>query len=135
MLIISVMGKSLDDQGRAEPELIDRVETGVRMMKEMNADYIIPTGADPVGAGVTEAGVMADLMKKKGISEEKIILEDEAHSTVENAINVVQIIRNRLSGEEVRLVLVTSAYHIPLTAWCFRNCSLIMSMIQCCKIT
>ena len=124
MLIISVMGKSLDRKGQAEPELIARVEAGVRTMKEMNADYIIPTGGDPVGAGVTEAAVMADLMKKMGISEEKIILEDQASSTVENAINVVQIIQDKLGvGQDgVRLVLVTSAYHIPLTAWCFRNC-------------
>ena len=60
--------------------------------------------------------------------EENIIREEKANSTVENAINVVQMIRDRLSvGQDtaVTLVLVTSAYHVPLTAWCFRNWSLI----------
>ena len=69
MLIISVMGKGLNADGSPKAELVDRVEVGVRKMLELNADYIIPTGGDPAGAGLTEAGVMAQIINNMGIRQ------------------------------------------------------------------
>ena len=69
MLIISVMGQGLNTDGSPKAELVDRVEVGVRKMLELNADYIIPTGGDPAGAGVTEAGVMAEIINNMGIRQ------------------------------------------------------------------
>ena len=44
----------------------------------------------PKGIGVTEARAMADILTKElGVQEERLLLEEEARSTVENAVNVL----------------------------------------------
>ena len=44
----------------------------------MAGTMIIPTGGDPVRAGVTEAEVMSGLMQQMGVPAEMIVLEQEA---------------------------------------------------------
>ena len=45
----------------------------------------------PKGIGVTEARAMADILTKElGVQEERLLLEEEARSTVENAVNVLR---------------------------------------------
>lgn len=72
----------------------------------------------PKGIGVTEARAMADILTKElGVQEERLLLEEEARSTVENAVNVLRM-AERLGAEEV--VVVTSLYHMPRSSWTFR---------------
>ena len=43
------------------------------------------------GIGVTEARAMADILTEEmGVREERLLLEEEARSTIENAINVLR---------------------------------------------
>mgnify|MGYP002049984646 CR=1 FL=1 len=58
-----------------------------------------------------------------GIQLEKIVLETEAQSTVQNAVYVLKIIQEKMEAEQTktRLFIVTSAYHLPYTAWLFRQ--------------
>ena len=58
-----------------------------------------------------------------GVEEEKFMLETKAMSTIENAIFVMEMIRDEIEAEngKVKLIIVTSAYHLPFSAWCFRQ--------------
>ena len=58
-----------------------------------------------------------------GVEEEKFMLEGKAMSTIENAIFVMEMIRDEIEAEngKMKLIIVTSAYHLPFSAWCFRQ--------------
>ena len=61
---------------------------------------MIPTGGDPKGCGVTEAEVMAELMKEMGVPADDIIKEEKAQTTQENAIYVMKIVKEVLLKRE-----------------------------------
>ena len=124
------MGKALDPGGAASEELVDRCSTAARLMGEVEGALVIPTGWDPVGAGISEAEVMRGLMMEMGIQLEKIVLETEAQSTVQNAVYVLKIIQEKMEAEQTktRLFIVTSAYHLPYTAWLFRQVAAALKM-------
>ena len=83
--IVTVMGKALESGGLASEELMDRCRTAARVMREVEGALVIPTGGDPAGAGISEAEVMRGLMIEMGILGERIVVETEAQTTVQNA--------------------------------------------------
>ena len=120
--MVTVLGLALQPGGLPSPQLRDRCTYAAKVAKEEDA-IIIPTGADPVKVGVTEAKVMAGLLKEAGVDASKISLEEEALNTTGNAFYVLSMVeeeRVKRGEEVVRLVVVTSRYHMPRAAWLFR---------------
>ena len=99
---------------------------------DSEAALVIPTGGDPARAGVTEAAVMARLLAEAGVAAARIVQEPRARTTAENAIYVLQLVAARLeaaeAGSEVRVVVVTSAYHLPLALWMFRQAASVLPL-------
>ena len=81
--------------------------------------------------GVTEAEVMRGLLMQMGLHAEKIVMETQSKTTIQNAVNVLTLIN---SGEgnpgvnKTSLTVVTSAYHLPFTVWCFRQVASALEM-------
>ena len=127
---MTVMGKCLEPGGEASEELVDRCRTAARVMGEVEGALVIPTGGDPAMVGISEAEVMRGLMMEMGIQPEKIVLETEARSTLQNAVNVMKMVKERLEAKQVKtkLIVVTSAYHLPYTAWLFRQVATVMDL-------
>ena len=129
--IVTVMGQALKRGGQASEELVDRVRTAARVMGEVEATLVIPTGGDPANKGVTEAEVMRGLLIEMGIDAEKIILESAAGSTLQNAVYVMRMVQERLETNKVKktkVIVVTSAYHLPYTGWLFRQVTAAMNL-------
>ena len=128
--IVTVMGKALEPEGVASAELVDRCSTAARLMGEVEGALVIPTGWDPVGAGISEAEVMRGLMMKMGIQQERIVVETEAQTTLQNAVYVLKMIQEKMEVDQTkaRLFIVTSAYHLPYTAWLFRQVAAALKM-------
>ena len=70
----------------------------------------------------TEAGFMAELLKERGVSEDRIIIEDQAENTFHNLeISAGMIEESVTAGilpepsERLRLGIVTAGFHIPRT--------------------
>ena len=88
--VVAVLGLVLGPGGVPSPALRARCERAAQVAKERDAT-VIPTGGDAAGAGVTEARAMADVLGgEMGVREERLLLEEEARNTVENAINVLR---------------------------------------------
>ena len=79
--------------------------------------YVV-TGGNMHADGVhTEAGFMADYLKSRGISDEKIQVEDQAENTFRNlelSTGIIDGIKPALS--DPRIGVVTAAFHIQRTA-------------------
>ena len=127
-VIVTVMGKTLLPGGLASDELMDRCSVAARVMRERQGDMMIPSGGDTGGTGVMEAEVMKHLMMDKGVPEERIVLECEAGSAPESAMFVMKMVKPEAEKNKTRLIIVTSAYLIPFTYWCFKTVAKLMKI-------
>ena len=119
-LCIVVMGYALNSDGSMKKELIGRLETALASAKKYPNAYIVCTGGGTAedNKARTEAGEMSKWLLKRGISNERIIVEDQAFSTVANAINTCRILANEYPFV-THLAIVTSDYHLPRSCLLF----------------
>ena len=119
--VITCLGLALRPDGSPSANLKKRCVLAAQMAKELPTALVIPTGGDPARAGITEAGVMANVLVEMGVARERLLLEEEALDTTDNAYNVLRIVENIMKDKKrVMLMLVTSQYHMPRAAWLFR---------------
>ena len=113
-LCIVVLGYQLNPYGTIKPELTGRLEVALESAKKYPNAYILCTGGATASRTKkkTEAGQMANWLKKRGISEDRIIVEDQAYSTLENAKFACQILSEEYPQVQ-HLALISSDYHVP----------------------
>ncbi|MEV0338105.1 YdcF family protein [Nocardia sp. NPDC050713] len=105
---IVVLGYGLLPDGEMRPELLARLHAGFVQALLAPASPVIVTGGNPRN-GVTEARAMADWLIARGIPAERVIVESDAASTVQNAEHSARIMRDIGARDAV---VVTSADHI-----------------------
>lgn len=104
---IVVLGYGLRPNGLMRPILYTRVLTGLAVAQMFPQSPVIVTGGNPQN-GHTEAGEMRTLLRTLGLPDDRIIVEDRANSTVQNAQFSVPLAKEAgTSG----IILVTSSSH------------------------
>ena len=101
-----VLGLALEN-GKANEDLLRRLDRAKLYLQENPNGMIILSGGNPDGMGNSEAALMAKILKEKGVSEDRMILEEEARSTKENFENVTKLI-----DPKKPFGLITSDYHM-----------------------
>ncbi len=93
-------------------ELKNRLNTAQIYLVNNPETKVIVTGGKGPGEYTTEAYAMAEYLKRQGIDEDRIILEDRAKNTVQNLENSFSIIQE-LDEDflEQEIVVVTSSFH------------------------
>lgn len=122
---VVLLGGVSDERMTAEshqPAYNDNVERAVmtaRLLREGRAKVAIVSGAaeEPALAQFGEARVLADQLEEWGIGRDRILLEERARNTRENATYVAEMVRAR--GMR-KVLVVTSAFHMPRAQACFR---------------
>lgn len=111
-LCIVVMGYQLSSRGTMQDELIGRMEVALEAAKQYPNAYILCTGgATGANSSTSEASAMGNWLMSNGIDSSRIILEKNAISTEQNAINSLKILK--ADYPEVRhLAIISSDYHI-----------------------
>lgn len=100
----------------------DKIADILQMRIDAAADFLIknpdtvaiPTGGmTHPGQTLSEAQAIKNGLMAKGIPEERIILEDQAKTTVENFINSKKIIQSRCRNiNTTRIAFITSDFHV-----------------------
>ena len=104
---IVILGYGLNPDGTMRTILRRRVLTGLAVAQFFPRAPIIVTGGNPQN-GKTEAGQMHNMLRFLGVPDDRIILEDKANSTVQNARFSVPLAEQAgTSG----IILVTSTTH------------------------
>eukprot|EP01103_Thecamoeba_quadrilineata_P019607 TRINITY_DN8014_c0_g1_i1.p1 TRINITY_DN8014_c0_g1~~TRINITY_DN8014_c0_g1_i1.p1 ORF type:complete len:299 (-),score=33.08 TRINITY_DN8014_c0_g1_i1:14-799(-) len=116
------LGKKLLVDGSPAPLLISRTALSCRIFRELtsenNETYLIVTGGHVQKVIDTESAVMKRLALGEGIPISKIVEEDEARNTIENAVFSLDICANlRIS----RATVVTSCFHMQRTRMIFER--------------
>lgn len=103
-----VLGYALSEEGEMEETLLERLKVAKEAAETYPDSKIIVTGGVPK-QGITEADVMFDWLVEQGIDEERVIKEDNATDTVENALFSMEIAKN----ENVKdITIISSATHM-----------------------
>ena len=111
-LCIVVFGYGLGADGSIQPELEDRLYVALNAARQYPDAYVAVTGGQTSEvAGVTEGGQMAAWLRAQGVAESRLIVEDQALSTTQNAANTYKLLTS--AYPQVRtLAVVTSDYHV-----------------------
>ncbi|MGB3481043.1 MAG: YdcF family protein [Mycobacterium sp.] len=104
---IVILGYGLNSDGTMRPILRTRVLTGLTVAQFFPQSPIIVTGGNPKN-GRTEAGQMRNMLMLLGFPPNRIIVEDRANSTVQNARLSVPLAE---SAGTSGIILVTSSTH------------------------
>lgn len=111
-LCIVVLGFGLNSDGSMKPELLDRLEVALESGEKYPEAYILCTGGETSRKkGISEAGQMGNWLRKKGVAQDRLILETASLSTTENAKNSLAILW-REYPQVKHIALVSSDYHI-----------------------
>ncbi len=121
---VVLLGGMVDEEVTAESgqpaynDNIERVMMTHRLLRDGKAKVAIVSGAalDPKLASSGEAVVLIRQLEEWGIAKDRLIVEDRARNTHENAVYAREIAKAR--GYE-RVLIVTSAYHMLRAAECF----------------
>ena len=99
-------------------ESLDRLICGINLLKEAAAPLLVLTGgvSDPIRPTPAEASVMKDQALRLGTPPHAILIETHSRTTAESAVEVRQLL-----PEAQRIVLVSSAYHLPRAVALFKK--------------
>ena len=111
-----------EGRGSLSPGALKRLIHGYRLAKATQAPVIV-TGGVVLGSQdiEAEAVVAARMLRELGIEGERIVIEDAARTTMENALLVRDLVERAGGG---RVILVTSAYHMPRSILSFTKAGL-----------
>lgn len=116
-LCIVVMGYYLKSDGSMRDELYQRMQVTLASANKYPNAYILCTGGGTASESnrATEAGQMAKWLKKKGVDPDRIIVETQAMSTIQNATYGCALLYQDYPQIK-NLAIITSDYHI------YRSC-------------
>ncbi|MBC7447823.1 MAG: YdcF family protein [Hymenobacteraceae bacterium] len=107
----------------------DRLLHTVQLWRRGAFRRIIVSGGSGAGLrradGRSEAAELRGILRTCGVPDSAIVLEDRSRNTCENATFTAALLRHRPTlAPRGRLLLITSAFHLPRAAGCFRRAGL-----------
>lgn len=104
------------------PVLERRLNHAVAVFRERQAAFLVVSGG-AVASSPSEAEIMRTMAVAQGIDDERVVVEDRASNTFENALYTGLIIR---SHNWRHVVVVTDAFHLPRALFVFRRLGLVV---------
>lgn len=120
---VIVLGAPPLGPGVPGPALERRLDHAVAVFTTSGAGSLVPSGG-VVGPPPAEAEIMRDLALSRGVPAERIVVEDRARNTFENALYTGLIMRRR--GWR-NVIVVTDAFHMRRALYVYRRLGLTVS--------
>ncbi len=124
---VVILGGAIDVLGSTEAESSwndnqERLWQSLDIVKRSDTAVVIVSGASGAYWLPSEAQLMARVLRRAGIAEDRIVLEERALNTEQNAQFVGALLRERRFSQ---VLIVTSAYHIPRAKDCFARAGVV----------
>jgi len=120
--VVVLLGGVVDEDAMARSgqlaynDNVERLVITHKLLRDGNARSVIISGAATDHKELGEAVVLGRQLEDWGIAKERIIIEDRARNTRENAVFTQEIVRARAFE---RVLVVTSAFHMVRATECF----------------
>ncbi len=119
---IVVLGSRVYPGGRPGPSLTRRAAHAAALYAQGLAPLIICTGGQGDATVPSEASVACGLIAAAGVPPEALLLEDQSHSTEQNALYTAALLQPRSA---VTVLVVSDSYHLYRAALLFRRAGLV----------
>ena len=119
--VVVLLGGAVDHAGYSAPEPaygdgVERLLVTYDLLRKQQARFAVASGGRAFLGGPTEAKVLTDQLADWGIARDRLILDERAANTHENAVEVARLVKER--GFRSVLIL-TSAFHMKRALGCF----------------
>jgi uncharacterized SAM-binding protein YcdF (DUF218 family) len=108
-LMLLVLGIRLRRDMQPAPDFTARLERAYRLCCEDPERRLLVLGGLGSGAAISEAACGRDYLLARGLSEERVLVEEASRHTLENLRNARELLKKHGSA---RFVLITSRYHL-----------------------
>ncbi len=98
-----------------------RLDRAIEILNEKSDALCIVSGGQGDDEAYTEASVMRNYLLKKGIEDERILLEDRSRNTVENIKYSIEILEENEIGKDCNLICVSTDLHTSRVAMIARD--------------
>lgn len=121
-LALVLLGLTLNANGSMQEELISRLQVGLDCAKQYPNARVVCTGGGTAkeNKDVTEAGQMGAWLIENGLEEDRLILEDQSLTTIENAQYTLDIL-GRECPQVRSVAIISSDYHVARGALLFET--------------
>ena len=113
IVVLSGMVKTIKVDEKLKYEFsggVDRILSGIDLFKDNKAPLLILTkGKLPWSMGLSEGEYLKDFAIKFGVPKESILLTENVQNTDQEA----KAVKRLLNTNEIKVILVTSAFHMP----------------------
>ena len=120
VVVLSGMIKTIKHENEIYYEFsdaVDRVFAGINLLKEGKAKKIILTRAKlPWSKGIPEGEFLAEFVQSQGIDLNRILLTEIVQNTNDEAKAI-----SKMLPKNSKIILVTSAFHMPRAVTVFKN--------------
>ncbi len=99
-------------EGELTKTLQFRLDKGIEFLNQHPDLEVIVTGGIGFGETISEGEAMKNYLVANGISQEKIIVESEATSTMENFKYSKQILEKQTGRSDYEVMVITSDFHM-----------------------
>ena len=112
---VIVLGCKIRPDGTLYPLIRGRVDRAIAFLRRQEAAtgkraILVPSGGKGDDEPEAEAGAMARYMEEQGIPRERILVEDQSKTTLENLRFSRRLIEEK--GEDAKVAFSTSSYHV-----------------------
>jgi len=118
--VVVVFGAAVRPDGTPSGALRRRIAAAVDYAGDRPVLFLVTGGEGDYPPA--EAAVMANLLRAGGVSDRRVIQEDQSKTTLESAVNCTKIIRH-LTGI-TRVMACSDAYHLPRCRLLLRLCGI-----------
>lgn len=118
--VIVVLGAGLEPGDRPSRAMNRRIQQAATLYARGLATNLICSGGTGVGRNRSEAAVCGDGLQQRGVPAGAILLEENSHTTEENALYSAAMIADR--GWQ-GVILVSDGYHLLRARWLFGRLS------------
>ena len=129
---VIVLGAGLV-RGQVPPLLAARLRRALTAVEERSAragrTWLVPSGGQGVDEPRAEGVAMAEWLRRHGVAEEDILVEDRSRTTRENLRYSAQLLQRH--GVPEPYLIVTNNYHAPRAAMLARSMGIDAQAIGC----
>lgn len=97
---------------KPSPSLLERLKVATKYLEANKEIKVIVSGGQGLDEDVSEAYAMRKYLLDKGITQDRIILEDQSTNTFENLRLSLDKIREIDNTENIKILIATNKYHI-----------------------
>lgn len=92
--------------------LQDRLDKALDYLEDHPDMTVVVSGGQGPDEHVTEARAMADYLMEQGVEEERILLEEASHNTVQNLRYTARLLEEEGYDMEQDIVVVSNGFHL-----------------------